>query len=295
MKPYSFNGSNINKHNLIINPLFILALFLLIANDFYLKANYPSWITGKLSDFTGIYIFSIFFGYLLLSKLRSIKSLVIYLITISFVFTIWKIGPITEIFEPLFIKTGLPMPYKTTDPTDLFCLPVLLFSFLQLKKHMGHGYYEIHKGLIKKLSLISLLILSTFSIMATSPLPTKVINVNESIQAPSSLSKPQFLFKIQEILYQNGFSLNTSRHKFEEQYYIEFNYNSKRAKEFFGIENNPKCRFRGEMRIYINEEVGKFEIAAIRIEYYNRQYNEENINSIVLDQLINPLKTEFKK
>jgi hypothetical protein len=35
---------------------FVAALVVLITNDLYLKLAYPGWLTGKLSDFSGVYL-----------------------------------------------------------------------------------------------------------------------------------------------------------------------------------------------------------------------------------------------
>lgn len=44
-----------------LNPFFLLSLALLLLNDFFLKAYFHNWITGKLSDVTGLFVFSQFF------------------------------------------------------------------------------------------------------------------------------------------------------------------------------------------------------------------------------------------
>ena len=46
------------KKDLILNPYFIIGLSVLLLNDFYLKAAYGNFVTGKLSDFAGLPIFS---------------------------------------------------------------------------------------------------------------------------------------------------------------------------------------------------------------------------------------------
>ncbi|PUV24993.1 hypothetical protein DCO56_08585 [Sphingobacterium athyrii] len=41
----------------LVSPLFIFVLFLLIINDFFLKAAFHNTFTGKLSDFSGLLFF----------------------------------------------------------------------------------------------------------------------------------------------------------------------------------------------------------------------------------------------
>lgn len=39
---------------------FLLALTLLLLNDFVLKETFANWFTGKLSDFAGLFVFPLF-------------------------------------------------------------------------------------------------------------------------------------------------------------------------------------------------------------------------------------------
>ena len=43
-------------------PLFIAGLITLLMNDFYLKYAFSNVLTGKLSDFAGLFIFPFFFS-----------------------------------------------------------------------------------------------------------------------------------------------------------------------------------------------------------------------------------------
>jgi len=46
--------------SLVLHPIAIASLVVLVVNDHVLKAAYPSWITGKLSDVAGMIMFPIF-------------------------------------------------------------------------------------------------------------------------------------------------------------------------------------------------------------------------------------------
>ena len=48
-----------SRFSVCAEPVFVVSLLLLIANDFYLKYAFPGWLTGKLSDFTGLIVFSL--------------------------------------------------------------------------------------------------------------------------------------------------------------------------------------------------------------------------------------------
>lgn len=45
---------------IVQSPLFLLSLFMLITNDLILKELYGNFITGKLSDFAGLYVWALF-------------------------------------------------------------------------------------------------------------------------------------------------------------------------------------------------------------------------------------------
>ena len=45
------------KFDVLASPQFIAALLLLLLNDYVLKYSFPGWLTGKLSDFAGLFVF----------------------------------------------------------------------------------------------------------------------------------------------------------------------------------------------------------------------------------------------
>jgi hypothetical protein len=59
------------KNAIVVSPFFLLALFVLLVNDFYLKSAFPNFVTGKISDFAGLFIFSLYFS-VLFPKARKI-------------------------------------------------------------------------------------------------------------------------------------------------------------------------------------------------------------------------------
>lgn len=77
----------------ILNPVFLLALLLLLGNDFWGKATFHNWITGKLSDFAGIAMLTL----LLFSFFPRAKKTVCIAIALSFAF--WKSPLMTPFIE----------------------------------------------------------------------------------------------------------------------------------------------------------------------------------------------------
>lgn len=112
----------INNIYRIFTPWFIFALFLLLTNDLLLKEKFPCLITGKLSDFAGLFIFPLFIS----NFIPKYKNNIYF--TTALFFILWK----SEYSEPFFILWNTYLPYyihRTIDYTDLFALIILPFSY----------------------------------------------------------------------------------------------------------------------------------------------------------------------
>jgi hypothetical protein len=140
----------------INNIPFLVCLVTLLLNDFYLKTEYHSWLTGKLSDFCGLFIFASFWTALFPNKKR-----IVYFST-ALLFVIWK-SPYSQPFIDLFSHSLYPI-YRVVDLTDLISLLILPVS-----------YYFNQKDFFRfKLSPILLGVITIFSFCATSiPEPTQ--------------------------------------------------------------------------------------------------------------------------
>lgn len=138
----------------LLHPLVLGAVALLIVNDHYLKAHWPSWWTGKLSDVAGLAMFP-----LLLQALweqvparrgkvfrPSRAVLVTCVLLTALVFTAVKVSPLAAegwrwglgllqwpVRLVLALVSGQRLPgvspvAHTLDVTDLFTLPAVLLS-----------------------------------------------------------------------------------------------------------------------------------------------------------------------
>jgi hypothetical protein len=101
---------------------FILSLFLLLLNDFYLKYEFHNFITGKLSDFACLFIFPYF-----ISVFFSNRTKEIYIFTFMF-FVFWKLE-ISEQFIKFISQITDFAFYRTVDLTDLIALSILPISY----------------------------------------------------------------------------------------------------------------------------------------------------------------------
>lgn len=133
------------------NPFFLVSLGVLILNDWVLKAVFHNYVTGKLSDFAGLFAFP-FFGSVLFPK----RTKEIHLGTALF-FVFWK-GPFSEVFVNTF---GL---FRVVDFSDNIALISVFVSFQLLKKEAF--LFKFHPILLQFIFL-----LSCFSFIATTRPP----------------------------------------------------------------------------------------------------------------------------
>ncbi len=130
------------------HPLTVLAVGTLLVNDHILKARYPSWVTGKLSDAAGLVFFPLVVGALVESAIpaarrRPLLVLVMVGLTVgSFFGAIQLIPAATEAYQ--LAMGALRLPFRvivdpaarftpvaaTPDPTDLVALPALALTWL---------------------------------------------------------------------------------------------------------------------------------------------------------------------
>ena len=94
----------------------------MLLNDFYLKYQYPSFLTGKLSDFSGLFIFPFFIS-VFVPRPKSI-----YFMTAVF-FTFWKLEYSQSFIDTLANLTNFGV-HRTIDPSDLIALSVLPISYM---------------------------------------------------------------------------------------------------------------------------------------------------------------------
>lgn len=109
--------------DLLTTPAFLVALALLLVNDFALKSAFHNALTGKLSDFAGLFAFALFWMSLFPARRRLIC------VTVAVAFAIWK-----SAWSQSLIGAWNTLPLfdigRTIDYTDLIALCVLPLAAL---------------------------------------------------------------------------------------------------------------------------------------------------------------------
>jgi hypothetical protein len=108
--------------DMLTRPGFLTALILLLANDLYLKAHATSWLTGKLSDFAGLFVFAAFWTAVAPRHRRAIHF------ATAGAFLLWK-SPWSEPLITLWNVYGPWDVQRVVDYTDWVALLTLPISY----------------------------------------------------------------------------------------------------------------------------------------------------------------------
>ncbi|MBV9923479.1 MAG: hypothetical protein JOZ96_00455 [Acidobacteria bacterium] len=145
--------------DLLTSPGFVAGLLLLLANDFLLKPAFHDALTGKLSDFAGLFVFPLFWAALTPRWRRAAYALT----ALGFVF--WKSSyaqPLIDAWNSL----GLLRVARVVDPTDLWALVALPASFEYLRRR-GAADSGPSPFAPRRAAALAVLLLSVFAFAAT--------------------------------------------------------------------------------------------------------------------------------
>jgi hypothetical protein len=183
-----------------------LALGLLLLNDFYLKYEFSNFLTGKLSDLAGLFLFPYF-----LSSLRVKGTKTIYIGTAA-LFVFWK-SPFSQ--EVINLAQTIGIGFKqVVDYTDLFALLILPFSFRYFQKQLST------EQKIEKYLTIPLVGISLIAIWATTLPREKVeLNVNLNAEYELELSKSDIFNSMQS---GHGYSNTLEKNLTDSLFYLHF-------------------------------------------------------------------------
>lgn len=128
-----------------IHPLPLLAVVLTAVNDHYLKYQYPGMITGKLSDFTGLFYFPLFLCAIVVLLVHLKRKDFVFnrgllfatIIMTDVVFCLIKLNSsVKDLFVQWFSKYVFTIAVAN-DATDLIALSASLACYL-----FGRRFFE---------------------------------------------------------------------------------------------------------------------------------------------------------
>jgi hypothetical protein len=115
----------IDATRFVLAPWFLVGFTLLVINDFVLKVAFGNFLTGKLSDFAGLFVFPFF-----ISAILPARRDLVYVAT-GILFCAWK-SPLSGLLIGFVNGFNVVSIGRTVDYTDLIALtvmPVSLFYF----------------------------------------------------------------------------------------------------------------------------------------------------------------------
>lgn len=106
---------------------FFVSLLTLLLNDYYLKGAYSNWTTGKLSDFSGIFLVSLVLFAVAPSRRRLCGG------AVAILFTLWK-SPMADPLIDLMRGFGIIGFGRVVDYSDLIALVMIPLAALTVKR-----------------------------------------------------------------------------------------------------------------------------------------------------------------
>lgn len=152
-------GEKISSPNAqhLLSPIYLAAVALLLLNDFVLKQTMPGLVTGKLSDFTGLFAFAVFWSVVFPRWIKPVH------LTVALAFAFWK----SPAAESVIQGWNATMPFRigrVVDYGDLLALITLPLSMLYLRREWPT--VGPRKG-----GTVAVAAISLFAFTATSQLP----------------------------------------------------------------------------------------------------------------------------
>lgn len=155
--------------NTLLSYWFIIALTVLLLNDFMLKEAFSNWFTGKLSDFAGLFVFVLFWT----AAFPRYKR-VIFIVT-ALLFSLWK-SPLSEPFIEGWNSIGVLPIQRVVDLSDLLALSILPIAYMIENRSM-----ELRKV---RLSPVIPIVIAAFAFGATSYSTNEEFNKTYKVNVP---------------------------------------------------------------------------------------------------------------
>lgn len=138
----------------LVSPGFLLALGVLLLNDHVLKPHLPGMLSGKLSDFAGLFIVG-----MLVVAIAGVRRAPLSLVAVAVLFAFWK-SPLADAAIAFWSAIAPYRIGRVVDYTDLLALPMLLLAF-----RYGRSMKPINP---RRLVLVPVIVLTAFGVMGTS-------------------------------------------------------------------------------------------------------------------------------
>lgn len=172
----------------LASPAFVVALALLVLNDFVFKPLFHNTLTGKLSDFAGLFALTLFVGTLAPSYRR------LGGVAIAAAFAFWK----TTYAAPLIDSLNAVSPFafgRTVDLTDWGALPMVPIGVWAAPR--------LRPSPLPRLVQIGLALLAPVAFTATS-LPSHLVRSTMEVPSATAVDQPAVQSLLDELAERHG-------------------------------------------------------------------------------------------
>jgi hypothetical protein len=261
----------VQNDKLLYRKLFLVSIFLLLLNDLYLKDLFHNLLTGKLSDFVGLFAFSYFFSVLFEKKVK-----LTYILT-GVLFIFWKSSSSQFVID-YFNDFGIGIN-RIVDYSDLLALLILPLSYRYRKQNLIG---------IKKIKFIPkpiLIGICSFAFIATT-LPTEYGNLNLKSDFETQINIPKDISLTQKLeVYQNNDA---------PKYYTAINIQNKRTRVTLSIiiselENDRINIKLDSILTYVTEASSLFSGVSKKDVEYVKSLKITDFEKLFIEQKINKL------
>ncbi len=212
-----------NNLKIILSGAFLLALALLLLNDHFLKAVYPGWVTGKLSDFAGLFVLAVFVYAVAGRYFESSKRLLAMHIAIGLGFAIWKVAPVETVFTWINGLVSIPLPSRVKDISDLIALAILPVSYFYILRIRDKAYKPVISPGFNRAFTIGVLLITGLAIAATAP--GRRYDLKPNATTETNRQYPELLSLFERTLTEKGIVIK-DKHAVDDttyRYKIDFN------------------------------------------------------------------------
>jgi hypothetical protein len=278
---------------LALHPLFLVSLAILLINDHILKNLYPGFVTGKLSDFAGLFLFPVFLYILFEGFFRSKKRLIFMHILMGLVFIVWKLASVEILLAKINELTSIPMPGRVKDPSDLIALITLPLSYKFLNK--SESFIELNKK--KYIMSRLIIILSGVAVLGTSKIYTYKNEPEYTIVSSKDIANMIFLFE--QSLRENDFVITDRviENGSDFLYYADIEYPLRATYKVEGSDEIYEYDFwkviHCEISIAKKDTVNQLSLESVRLEILNASLDDKEIADIVWNKIIYPYEKKL--
>ena len=256
------------NENLFYRKIFLVSIFLLLLNDLYLKEQFHNLLTGKLSDFVGLFAFPYFFSVLFKNKVKQT-----FILT-GILFIFWKSNSSQFVIDYLN-NLGIGIN-RVVDYSDLIALSILPLSYLyRTQNNIG----------IKKINLLpkELIIgICSFAFIATTlPRESGELNLKSEYQTQVEIPKEELIRTL----------LKASVNNVDSKYRIVIELPRKKSRVFVStiiseLENNRTNIKLDSILYFVTESSGFFSGVKKKNVNYIKNLKIEEFEKLFIEQKI---------